>query len=54
MDTARILLLVEAQAKREAWQRDENEVRPHSSLGHQTPTELSFDSGQECLTWRKT
>ena len=49
LNTAWFLSLVEAQAKCEAWRRDYNEVRPHSSLGHQTPAELIFASGQACL-----
>ena len=49
LNTAWILSLVEAQAKCEAWRRDYNEVRPHSSIGHQTPAELIFASGQACL-----
>ncbi|MCO4091564.1 MAG: transposase [Sphingorhabdus sp.] len=34
--------LANAQAKCEAWRRDYNEVRPHSSLGNQTPKEPVF------------
>lgn len=49
LNTAWFLSLVEAQAKCEAWRRDYNEVRPHSSIGHQTPAELIFASGQACL-----
>ena len=49
LNTAWFLSLVEAQAKCEAWRRDYNEVCPHSSLGHQTPAELIFASGQACL-----
>jgi putative transposase len=49
LNTAWFLSLVEAQAKCEAWRRDYNEVRPHSSIGHQTPAELIFSSGQACL-----
>jgi len=39
------LSLADAQAKCEAWRRDYNEVRPHSSLGNQTPMERAFASG---------
>ncbi|OIO00645.1 MAG: transposase [Desulfovibrionaceae bacterium CG1_02_65_16] len=49
LNTAWFLSQVEAQAKCEAWRRDYNEVRPHSSIGHQTPAELIFASGQACL-----
>ena len=49
LNTAWFLSLVEAQVKCEAWRRDYNEVRPHSSIGHQTPAELIFASGQACL-----
>lgn len=49
LNTAWFLSLVEAQAKCEAWRRDCYEVRPHSSIGHQTPAELLFASGQACL-----
>lgn len=37
LNTAWFLSLVEAQTKCEVWRRDYNEVRPHSSIGHQTP-----------------
>ena len=30
----------DARAKLEAWRRDYNEVRPHSSIGHKAPIEL--------------
>ena len=33
--------LDDAKAKMEAWRRDYNEVRPHSSIGHKTPIELT-------------
>jgi len=49
LNTAWFLSLVEAQKKCEAWRRDYNEVRPHSSIGHQTLAELIFASGQACL-----
>lgn len=44
-----LLTLEEAQAKCEAWRREYNEVRPHSSIGYQTPAELIFPPGQACL-----
>jgi hypothetical protein len=34
------LLLDDARAKMEAWRRDYNEVRPHSSISHKTPIEM--------------
>jgi putative transposase len=34
------LSLDEARRKCEAWRRDYNDVRPHSSLGGKTPSEL--------------
>ncbi len=43
------LSLDDAQVKCEAWRIDYNEVRPHSSLGNQTPMEHAFASGQACL-----
>jgi putative transposase len=42
--------LDDARSKCEAWRRDYNEVRPHSSIGHQTPVECALASGQACLT----
>ena len=41
--------LDDARVKCEAWRVDYNEVRPHSSLGNQTPMERAFASGQACL-----
>ena len=43
------LSLDDARVKCEAWRRDYNEHRPHSSLGNQTPMERAFASGQACL-----
>jgi putative transposase len=43
------LSLDDARVKCEAWRIDYNEVRPHSSLGNQTPMEHAFGSGQACL-----
>lgn len=43
------LSLADARFKCEAWRRDYNEVRPHNSLGSQTPMERAFASGQACL-----
>jgi putative transposase len=50
LNTSWFLSLVEAQAKSEAWRRDYNEVRPYSTIGHQTPAVLIFISGQACLS----
>jgi putative transposase len=35
------LSLAEAREKIEAWRRDYNQVRPHSTLGYQTPEEFA-------------
>ena len=43
------LSLADAQHKCEAWRQDYNNVRPHSSLGNQTPVERAFASGQANL-----
>ncbi len=43
------LSLDDARVKCEAWRRDYNDHRPHSSLGNQTPMERAFSSGQACL-----
>ena len=43
------LSLEDARSKCEAWRRDYNEVRPHSSIGHKAPIELASASGQACL-----
>ena len=37
--------LDDARAKMEAWRRDYNEIRPHSSIGHKTPIKLMKRSG---------
>ena len=42
------LSLADARLKCEAWRTDYNEVRPHSSLGNQTPMERAFGSGRAC------
>lgn len=34
--------LLDAQATIEAWRKDYNETRPHSSLGDLTPTEFAM------------
>ena len=39
------LSLGEARETIEAWRRDYNEVRPHTSLGNQTPQEFIPQSG---------
>jgi putative transposase len=44
------LSLDDARLKCEAWRTDYNQVRPHSSIGNQTPIELARASGQACLT----
>ncbi len=43
------LSLEDARLKCEAWRIDYNTVRPHSSLGNQTPVERAFGSGPACL-----
>ena len=43
------LSLADARHKCEAWRHDYNNVRPHSSLGNQTPAERAFASGQASL-----
>ena len=43
------LSLDDARSKCEAWRRDYNEVRPHSSIGNQTPIERAVAAGQACL-----
>jgi len=43
------LSLEDARSKCEAWRRDYNEVRPHSSIGNKAPVELLEASGQACL-----
>ena len=43
------LSLEDARSKCEAWRRDYNEVRPHSSIGNKAPIELLSASGQACL-----
>jgi putative transposase len=44
------LSLDDARSKYEAWWTDYNQVRPHSSIGNQTPIERARASGQACLT----
>jgi putative transposase len=39
------LSLGEARQTIEAWRRDYNEVRPHSSLGNRTPQEFTGGAG---------
>jgi putative transposase len=41
--------LAEARAKIEAWRRDNNQARPHSALGHLTPSEF-LSQGQDHRT----
>lgn len=40
LNTHWFISLDDAKAKMEAWRRDYNEVRPHSSIGHKTPIDL--------------
>ena len=40
------LSLEDAKLKCEAWRRDYNEVRPHSSIGHRAPIELAEAAGR--------
>ncbi len=49
LDASWFLSLEDARSKCEAWRRDYNEVRPHSSIGHKAPVELALASGQACL-----
>jgi putative transposase len=42
------LSLDDARSKCEAWRTDYKEVRPHSSIGNQTPIERARASGQAC------
>ena len=39
----------DARSKCEAWRREYNELRPHSSIGQQTPVEFASASGQGTL-----
>ena len=39
----------DARCKCEAWRKDYNEVRPHSSIGQQTPVEFASASDQASL-----
>lgn len=48
LNTSWFLSLEDARSKCEAWRRDYNEVRPHSSIGHKAPVELAFASGRAC------
>lgn len=49
LNTSWFLSLKEAQSKCEAWRRDYNEARPHSSIGNKAPMELARAYGQACL-----
>ena len=49
LNTSWFLSFAEARSKCEAWRRDYNEVRPHSSIGNKAPIELARASGQACL-----
>jgi len=39
----------DAKSKCEAWRKEYNELRPHSSIGQQTPMEFALASGQASL-----
>ena len=45
LNTNWFMSLDEAQEKCEAWRRDYNDVRPHSSIGNKTPSELHPSPG---------
>lgn len=45
LNTHWFLSLDDARAKIEAWRRDYNETRPHTSLGYQTPAEFASSAG---------
>ena len=47
LDTHWFLSLEDARAKNEAWGRDYNASRPHSSLGHLTPQEFAAKEAQK-------
>jgi putative transposase len=40
LNVQQFLSLANARQKIEAWRRDYNQVRPHSALGHLTPSEF--------------
>lgn len=46
LNTNWFLSLDDARQKIEAWRRDYNEFRPHSSLGNMTPDEFARNSDQ--------
>jgi putative transposase len=51
LNVQQFLTLDDAKAKLEAWRRDYNEHRPHSSLGHLTPKEfVQTRQGNQDLT----
>ncbi len=45
LNTHWFLSLEDARAKMEAWRRDYNETRPHTSLGFQTPADFASSAG---------
>jgi putative transposase len=45
LNTHWFLSLADARAKIEAWRRDYNDCRPHTSLGLQTPAEFASSAG---------
>ena len=51
LNVHQFLSIADAQAKIEAWRRDYNEVRPHSSLGDLTPREFIEESQEQRTGW---
>ena len=49
LNVHQFLSLADAQAKLEAWRVDYNQQRPHSALGHLTPSEFATE-GQKLRT----
>lgn len=45
LNTHWFLSLEDTRAKIEAWRRDYNETRPHTSLGFRTPAEFASSAG---------
>ena len=51
LNTHWFLSLVDARGKIEAWRRDYNECRPHTSLGFRTPAEFAASAGKNPCRW---